>query len=78
MPAAGNADNLDVLLETRLGLCRADIIAALQFMPPTRSHTAELTEHDTRLLDDAAFTADPETEVAATFIRAARGSSAPR
>jgi hypothetical protein len=53
------ADNFDELLEDKFGLQRADMVAAMELMPPIRPYTAGLTDHDARLLDEAGFTAEP-------------------
>jgi hypothetical protein len=52
-------DELDVLLQTRLNLTRAEVIAALKMLPVYRTRTGSMTAEEARLLDAAGLANDP-------------------
>jgi hypothetical protein len=52
-------DELDVLLQDRLNLSRAEVIAALKMLPGYRTRTGSITAEEARLLDAAGLADDP-------------------
>ena len=57
---------LEQLLHERFAITPAAFVAALRHLPASRPWAATLTETEARLLDDADFTEDRESFVAAT------------
>lgn len=55
------ADELDVLLQGRLGVSRADVIAALKILPARQTSAGSIGAEEARLLDAAGFVEDPES-----------------
>jgi hypothetical protein len=54
------ADEFDDLLESKFGLRRDDMLAALRTMPSIRPWATQLTDKEAQLLDQAGFTEDPD------------------
>jgi hypothetical protein len=52
-------DELDALLQNRLNLSRADVIAALRMLPAYRTRTDSIAAEEARLLDAAGFADEP-------------------